>query len=69
LTIQNISLSYFFAHWDNSPNNPSRIDSTKTVRWGDQSWDEMLGVFIGVIVDRNQSAKTMMSMRQPPDRK
>lgn len=40
------------AHWDNSANNPANPDPTKTVRWGDQSWDEMLSLPMGVIVDR-----------------
>ena len=28
--------------YDNSPNNPNNPDPTKEVRWGDQSWEEML---------------------------
>jgi hypothetical protein len=28
--------------WDNSPNNRYNPDPTAEVRWGDQSWDEML---------------------------
>ncbi len=30
------------AHFDNSPNNPMNPDPTKNVRWGQQSWDEMM---------------------------
>lgn len=30
------------ARYDNSPNNPRNPDPTKTVRWGEQSWDEMM---------------------------
>ncbi len=30
------------AHFDNSPANPSNPDPTATVRWGDQTWDEMM---------------------------
>jgi hypothetical protein len=30
------------AHFDNSPNNPANPDATKEVRWGDQSWQEMM---------------------------
>jgi hypothetical protein len=41
------------AHWDNSANNPYNPDPAKTVKWGDQSWDEMLSVPMGVIVDRD----------------
>jgi hypothetical protein len=29
------------AEYDNSPNNPNNPDPSKTVRWGDQSWEEM----------------------------
>ena len=41
------------AHWDNSANNPWNPDSRKTVRWGNQSWDEMLSLPMGVITDRD----------------
>ena len=41
------------AHWDNSANNPANPDPSKTVVWGNQSWDEMLSVPMGVIVDRD----------------
>jgi hypothetical protein len=41
------------AHWDNSANNPSNPDPNATVKWGNQSWDEMLSVAMGVIVDRD----------------
>ncbi|MDP7019705.1 MAG: redoxin domain-containing protein [Pirellulaceae bacterium] len=30
------------AHYDNSENNPANPDPTKTIRWGDQTWDEMM---------------------------
>ncbi|MCS7024757.1 MAG: cytochrome c [Bryobacteraceae bacterium] len=30
------------AHFDNSPNNKYNPDPTKEVRWGDQSWEEMM---------------------------
>jgi len=54
-----------YAHWDNSANNPHGADPTKTVRWGDQSWDEMLVAFVGVIVDPKTDAKKLITMRQP----
>lgn len=41
------------AHWDNSKNNPYNPDPSATVKWGNQSWDEMLSVAMGVIVDRD----------------
>ncbi|MER3417161.1 MAG: peroxiredoxin [Gemmataceae bacterium] len=30
------------AHFDNSPNNPNNPDPTKTVFWGEQTWEEMM---------------------------
>jgi len=30
------------AHFDNSPNNPANPDPSKEVKWGDQSWEEMM---------------------------
>jgi hypothetical protein len=41
------------AHWDNSANNPNNPDPTQTVKWGDQSSDEMLSLPMGVIIDRD----------------
>jgi hypothetical protein len=41
------------AHWDNSANNPWNPDPGKAVRWGNQSWDEMLSLPMGVITDRD----------------
>jgi hypothetical protein len=51
------------AHWDNSANNPFNPDPSKTIRWGDQSWDEMLVGFVGVTVDRNVDPQKILSMR------
>ena len=30
------------AHFDNSDKNPNNPDPSKTVRWGDQTWQEMM---------------------------
>ena len=30
------------AHYDNSTDNPANPDPTKPVRWGDQTWEEMM---------------------------
>jgi len=38
------------AHWDNSADNPSNPDPTKTVRFGPESYDEMMIGFIDYIV-------------------
>jgi hypothetical protein len=39
------------AWWDNSANNPSNPDPSKEVKWGDQSWEEMLVGFYDVAVN------------------
>ena len=36
------SIIHCTAHFDNSKQNPSNPDPTKTVRWGDQTWEEMM---------------------------
>jgi hypothetical protein len=47
-------------HWDNSPANKWNPDPTAAVRWGDQSWQEMLSAPMGVIVDRTIDPKTVI---------
>jgi hypothetical protein len=37
------------AHYDNSTDNPFNPDPTATVRWGDQTWEEMLIGYYGTI--------------------
>jgi mono/diheme cytochrome c family protein len=39
------------AHFDNSPNNKFNPDPTKDVRWGDQTWEEMMIGFFSTIAD------------------
>ena len=39
------------AHFDNSPNNPDNPDPSAEVRWGDQSWEEMMIGFFEVAFD------------------
>jgi len=39
------------AHFDNSVNNKYNPDATKEVRWGDQSWEEMMIGFFNVAFD------------------
>jgi hypothetical protein len=48
------------AHWDNSAGNKWNPDPTATVRWGDQSWQEMLTAPMAVIVDRTIDPKTVV---------
>jgi hypothetical protein len=39
------------AHFDNSPGNKFNPDPTKDVRWGDQTFEEMMIGFWGTVVD------------------
>ena len=38
------------AHFDNSPNNPANPNPSKEVKWGDQSWEEMMIGWFDVMV-------------------
>ena len=43
------------ARFDNSPNNRFNPDATKEVRWGDQSWEEMMVGTVDVAIDAKMS--------------
>jgi mono/diheme cytochrome c family protein len=42
------------AHYDNSPQNKFNPDPTKDVRWGDQTFEEMMIGFWGTVADRDK---------------
>ena len=44
------------AHYDNSPDNLSNPDPADEVRWGNQTWDEMLIGYFDIAVPRTESA-------------
>jgi hypothetical protein len=46
------------AHYDNSPANKYNPDATKDVRWGDQTWEEMMIGFWGTVQDAPTKAAT-----------
>lgn len=48
------------AVYDNSRNNPANPDPTKTVHWGDQSWDEMFLGYFDLIVPRSLTDKKVL---------
>jgi len=50
------------AHFDNSAKNPYNADPSKEVRWGDQSWEEMMVGFFNLAFD----AKMPMQKLFPP---
>jgi hypothetical protein len=39
------------AHFDNSANNKFNPDPSKDVKWGDQTWEEMMIGFWSTVVD------------------
>jgi hypothetical protein len=48
------------AHFDNSPNNPANPDPNKAIRFGEQSWDEMMIGFFDVAVSIDTEAMDLM---------
>jgi peroxiredoxin len=51
------------AHFDNSANNPANPDPTAKVRWGDQTWEEMMIGYIDYYFDAPISSKTQKAER------
>lgn len=47
--------------FDNSPNNKFNPDPTAEVRWGDQSWEEMLVNYVDVAVAPNAEPKRVLA--------
>jgi hypothetical protein len=45
------------AHYDNSTNNKYNPDPTKAVRWGDQTWEEMMIGWMSFVYDNPPTAK------------
>jgi hypothetical protein len=50
------------AHYDNSPNNPANPDPSKTIHWGDQSWEEMMIGFFSVEVSTTEDPRKLVQM-------
>jgi hypothetical protein len=55
------------AHFDNSVNNPANPNPDAVVKWGDQSWEEMMIGWFGVVVDANSDPAKIVKrdFRQP----
>ncbi|HEY7212043.1 MAG TPA: thiol-disulfide isomerase [Bryobacteraceae bacterium] len=47
------------AHFDNSANNPWNPDPSKEVRWGEQSWDEMMIGFFDVAIPKDMDVREL----------
>ena len=53
------------AHHDNSANNPANPNPNVSVRWGDQSWEEMMMGFFSVVVDVGVKPQDVLVRPQP----
>ncbi len=55
------------ALFDNSKNNPANPDPDKKVRWGDQSWEEMMiGFFDTIPIEENHQPKLSKNVEIDP---
>jgi peroxiredoxin len=52
------SAIYCRAVFDNSQNNLANPDSSKSVRWGEQSWEEMMLGFFDVMLPRDENRES-----------
>jgi hypothetical protein len=50
------------AHYDNSAKNPENPDPSKTVTWGQQSFDEMMVCFFNVAFPADTPAKDLLPL-------
>jgi hypothetical protein len=56
------------AHFDNSANNPYNPDPTKEVKWGDQTWEEMMIGWFSVSVDPKTNIAGLVKFERPGTR-
>ncbi|HBY62955.1 MAG TPA: thiol-disulfide isomerase [Solibacterales bacterium] len=49
--------------FDNSPNNPFNPDPKAEVRWGEQSWEEMMIGFVDLVIDAKMDARSWFRRR------
>src|SRR2546426_451515 len=52
------------AHFDNSANNPYNPDPKSEVRWGDQTWEEMMIGWFDIAVDAGKTLVTCSKRRK-----
>ena len=52
------------AHFDNSPNNPENPDPSAEVRWGDQSWEEMMIGFFEIAFDSSADIDPYLTQKK-----
>jgi hypothetical protein len=56
------------AHFDNSPNNKFNPDPDRPVYYGDQTWEEMMAPFFGIVVDMKVDPKKVVTVKGTPGR-
>lgn len=54
-------------YFDNSPNNPYNPDPKVTVKWGEQSWEEMMYGFIDLAIDARYASRQDWTKRKLPE--
>ncbi len=52
------------AHFDNSSNNPANPDAGKEVKWGDQSWEEMMIGWFDLAVSADRKPSDVLRKKQ-----
>ena len=55
------------ATFDNSPNNPDNPDPKAEVRWGDQSWEEMMVGFVNMAIPPGLDLSKLVAPRPPTE--
>jgi hypothetical protein len=53
------------AWYDNSPNNPKNPDPTSTVRFGEQSWQEMMFGFFDFVIPADMNLRDFFTPKKP----
>jgi hypothetical protein len=51
------------AHFDNSSNNQFNPDPNRPVYYGDQTWEEMMAPFFGIVVDVKQDPEKVVTVK------
>jgi hypothetical protein len=51
------------AHWDNSANNPYNPDPTATVKFGLQTWEEMMVGWVAYVWERPETAEEVAKLK------
>jgi peroxiredoxin len=52
------------AHWDNTSNNPYNPDPKATVKFGLQTWDEMMVGWVAYVWERPETAEAVAKLKQ-----